>query len=57
MHTNQMQQRTLTIVEIRLKLLVEVKFNPCKIISHYCKNIFALQHAHIHNFFRDFKHT
>jgi hypothetical protein len=30
--------------------LVEKKFNPCRIISHYYNNIFALQRAHIHNF-------
>jgi len=30
--------------------MVEMKFNPCKIISHYYNNIFALQYVYIHNF-------
>ncbi len=29
--------------------MVEAKFNPYKIISHYYNNRFALQYAHIHN--------
>jgi hypothetical protein len=39
-----------------IALLVEVNFNSCRIISHYCKNIFALQYVHIHNFCLDYKH-
>jgi hypothetical protein len=37
--------------------MIKMKFNSCKIIPHYCSNIFALQYAHIHNFCLDFKHT
>jgi hypothetical protein len=37
--------------------MVEVKFNPWRIISHYYNNRFALQYAYIHNFCPDSKHT
>jgi hypothetical protein len=37
--------------------MVEVKYNPYKIISHYCNNIFARQYEHIHNLCPDSKHT
>jgi hypothetical protein len=40
----------------KMGFLVEVKFNPCRIISHYYNNRFALQYAHIHNFYPNSKH-
>ncbi len=37
--------------------MVEVKFNPNRLISHYCNNRFALQYVHIHNFYPYSKHA
>ncbi len=37
--------------------LVEMKFDPYKMISDYCNNRFALQYVYIHNFYLDSKHT
>jgi hypothetical protein len=49
--------RTQSLPLRKLKaLLVEMKFNPCKIISHYCNNKFAIQYAQIHKFCPDSKH-
>jgi hypothetical protein len=33
------------------------EFNSYKIIPHYYNNIFAVQYAHIHNFYLDYKYT
>jgi hypothetical protein len=55
--TQSLPQGTLSLPLKKLNaFLVEVKFNPWKIISHYYNNKFALQYAHIHNFCIDSTH-
>ncbi len=55
-YINQELKEYLVNIEIRHETS-RSEFNYCKIIPHYCNNIFALQYAHIHNFYLDFKHT